>query len=311
MLSDQRNQVDVLCVGHASFDLTLAVPQHPGPDEKCVASSLIGSGGGPAANAAVAVARLGYRAAFAGYLGRDVWGEQHVLELIQAGVLTDLIARGSAPTPLSVVLVKPDGKRSLVNYRGRTAPLPADRIDFSNTVPKVILFDGHEPFLSVPLAGMARDKGIKTVLDAGSVHPGTRALASRVDYLICSEHFAREFTGVGDADQALARLFESQSAVVVTLGENGLIWRTAQGTGRRPAFKVEVVDSTGAGDAFHGAFAACLAAGRAWEETLRYASAVAALCCTQSGARPGIPTRQQVDEFLEARPKQAALQRPA
>lgn len=290
--------IDVLCVGHASVDLNFSVPHYPAPDEKTVATALLTCGGGPASNAAVTVTRLGYRSAFAGYLGNDAWGDMHVRELVDAGIDTSLIVRGAAATPLSVVLIQPNGKRALINYRGDTPHLPENSVDFSGLMAKVMLFDGHEPLLSEPLARDARAKGVKTVLDAGSVHMDTRTLLSQVDYLICSEKFAREFTGETNAVIAAQRLNAFAPHVVITLGERGLVWRNAQDSGSLPAFQVEVVDTTGAGDAFHGAFAACLAANRTWRDTLYYASAVAALCCTRTGARTGIPNRREVDEFL-------------
>ncbi|NOT85392.1 MAG: hypothetical protein HOP02_11570 [Methylococcaceae bacterium] len=140
-------KIDVLCVGHAAYDLIFSVAQHPGVDEKIVATAFSEAGGGPAANAAVAVARLGYQAAFAGFLGEDVYGEKHWQELRQNGVDTRWIIRGTTPTPLSAIIVKPDGKRALINYKGACKALAADSIDFSSIQPKVILFDGHEPYI--------------------------------------------------------------------------------------------------------------------------------------------------------------------
>ena len=181
---------DVLCVGHASYDLVFSVPHHPTSDEKIFADAFLACGGGPAANAAVTVARLGLRSAFAGYLGVDMYGECHLGELTHEGVDTRWLARGSNPTPLSVVLVKPDGARALVNYKGGTQALLEEGIDFSGICPKVVLFDGHEPQLSIPLAEQARAEGIPLVLDAGSLHKGTQELMGRVDYLVASEKFA-------------------------------------------------------------------------------------------------------------------------
>ncbi|UCF95211.1 MAG: hypothetical protein JSW39_14025 [Desulfobacterales bacterium] len=291
--------VDVLCVGHASYDLVFSIDHHPGPDEKSLASQFFSSGGGPAANAAVGVARLGYTAAFAGYLGDDLYGQKHFQELQANGVIADFVVKGPAPTPLSAILVKPDGKRTVVNYRGQTAPLPETKIDFSLCVPKVILFDGHEPHISLPLSADAERQGVLTVLDAGSVHDGTRALAGRVTFMVASEKFARDFTGEKDILQAAIELSQVAPAVIVTCGEAGLVWRRGSSVGRLGAYRIDAVDTTGAGDAFHGAFAAGLAAGREWEDLLRYASAAAALCCTQYGARPALPTAQEVAQFLK------------
>jgi len=292
-------KLDVLCVGHACFDLIFTVDHHLGPDEKGVASSLKSCGGGPAANAAATASRLGYKAAFAGYLGKDIYGEKHFKEFKEESVITDLITRGSSPTPLSAVLVKPDGKRTLINYRRSTKHLEIDDIDFSNCDPKVILFDGLEPEISFPLAEFARKHEIPTILDAGSVHYGTQKLIHSVDYIAVSEKFAREFTSETDEEKAVKKLSEHAPSVVITLGERGLIWKNGRDTGRESAFTVDAIDTTGAGDAFHGAFAAGIADGKKWDELLLYSSAVAALCCTKLGARLGIPTKEDVSKFLK------------
>jgi sulfofructose kinase len=301
-MSSPTIDMDVLCVGHACYDLTFAVPHHPAADEKAVAETLVGGGGGPAANAAVTVARLGLRAAFAGHLGNDPWGELHFQELHSAGVSTRFVVRGSAPTPLSAILVKPDGKRTVINYRSQTDFLAEGSLDLSAVSPRVILFDGHEPHLSLPLVRKARQAGIPSVLDAGSVHLGTRTLADKVDYLVCSEKFAREFTGLENPERAALELHTLSPNVVVTLGKAGLVWANGGKPQRLPAFEVRAVDSTGAGDAFHGSLAACLAEGWEWETALRFASATAALTCTHLGARPGLPTRDEVNKFLVDHP---------
>ncbi|MDD5580023.1 MAG: PfkB family carbohydrate kinase [Methylobacter sp.] len=282
--------IDVLCVGHASYDLVFSASRHPGANEKIAADSLLSCGGGPAANAAVCVAKLGFTSAFAGYLGRDLYGDRHIQELKDYGVNTQLIMRGAFPTPLSAIIVKPDGKRCLINYKGDTQALSAHALDFMNVAAKVVLFDGHEPFISVPLAEQARHRKIPTVLDAGSVHTGTLALLSCVDYLVCSEKFAGQYAD--DEHNALSQLAELAPVVVITLGERGLIWQRGNEQGAVPAYPVTAVDTTGAGDAFHGAFAAALAAGMEWQMLLRYASAAGALCCLQKGARLGLPSRK-------------------
>ncbi len=283
--------VDVLCVGHASYDLVFSVSRHPEADEKIVADSLLSCGGGPAANAAVCVTKLGLTSAFAGYLGRDLYGDKHVQELNDYGVNTQLIIRGASPTPLSTILVKPDGKRCLINYKGDTQALSADALNVTHIPAKVLLFDGHEPFISLPLVEKARQSKIPTVLDAGSMHEGTLALMRRVDYLVCSEKFAGQYAG--DERKALSQLAELAPVVVITLGERGLIWQRGNEQGALPAYPVTAIDTTGAGDAFHGAFAAGLAAGMDWQTLLRYASAAGALCCMQMGARLGLPGRKE------------------
>ena len=281
--------VDVLCIGHASYDLIFTVAHHPGSDEKIVAESLLECGGGPAANAAITAAKLGLKTAFAGYLGHDIYGLKHLEELREHQVNTDLILLGDSPTPLSTIIVKPNGQRALINYKGDTHALAATALDFSTTKAKVVLFDGHEPHLSQHLLTQLKQTDTLTVLDAGSVHEGTLSLMSQVDYLVCSEKFAVQLAG--DVHLALSRLSEISPNVVITLGEKGLIWQRGDEAGSVPAFSVLAIDTTGAGDAFHGAFVAALALKMAWPEVLRYASAAGSLCCTKLGARLGIPSK--------------------
>ena len=193
------HHIDVLCVGATSYDFVFRVDHHPEPDEKTTADAFIRCGGGPAANASIMVSRMGLKAAFAGYLGSDLFGRLHLEELQAAGVNTDLVVRGEYPTPVSGVLVKPSGDRSLVNYRAADTVLHPECIDVSDIHPRVILFDGHEPELSLVLLREARAKGIKTVLDAGSLNRGTALLFDKVDYPVCSERFAYDFTGAAFA----------------------------------------------------------------------------------------------------------------
>lgn len=293
--------IDVLCVGHAAYDLTFSIDRHPLPDEKRTATSFYQCGGGPAANAAVAVSRLGYTSGFAGYLGNDVFGVMHMGELISEGINVDLVVRGNKPTPVSVILVKPDGKRTVVNYRDETGYLSANSIDLDSICPKVILVDGHEPEISSTLFQKVKNKQkkIPIILDAGSLHRGTELLVSQVDYLVCSETFSSQYTGLNNIDDALSVLSTIAPTIVITLGEKGLVWKSGPRSGKLPAINVPTVDTTGAGDAFHGAFAACIADRRSLESSLQYASIVASLSCTKYGARLSLPTRDELNQFIE------------
>ncbi|MFQ5582588.1 MAG: carbohydrate kinase family protein [Mariprofundaceae bacterium] len=289
---------DVLCVGHAAYDITMSTSRHCGADEKMQADSMQLSGGGPAANAAVTVTRLGGTAAFCGYLGNDLFGDAHMAEFEAAGVDTLLIMRGPRPSPVSAILSKPDGTRAVVNYKGDTPWLEPNAVDPLSVQPKVMLLDGHEPLLSVPLVKWAREQHIPTVLDAGSDHKGTRELAPLVDYLVASSRFAYDWCGTEHMDAALQQLSELAPHVVITLGGHGLVWASDGKAGALPAFGVAAVDTTGAGDAFHGAFALGVAQGMEWDALLRFSSAAGALACTRLGARSGIPSASEVTALL-------------
>lgn len=289
----QNLAVDVLCVGHASYDLIFTVDYHPKSDEKVFANDFLACGGGPAANAAVQIARLGGTTAFAGYLGKDLYGEKHLQELIDSGVDVSLIIRSNLPTPLSTILVKPNGERCLINYKGQTQPLLENTIDFSHIYPKVILLDGHEPNISLPLAEYAKNAKIPIVLDAGSLNASTYALLSKVDYAVCSEKFALQLAG--NVEEALNHISDLAPTAVITLGEKGLIWKKGNKQDKLSALPIDVVDTTGAGDAFHGAFAYGVALNKDWEELLLFSSVAGSLCCQKMGARLGLANLAEIN----------------
>jgi len=290
-----ETSIDVLCVGYACLDINFKAGHHPDADEKIRASAMHLCGGGPAANAAVAVARLGGRAAFAGYLGRDAFGEAHLRELQAEGVDTSTVRRGETATPIACITIKPDGQRSIVDYSPEAAIIEEDALSLAQLKPKVLLVDGHQPLLSLKLVDAARMLGIPSILDAGSIHDGTLMLYNKVDYLITSEKFARQFSGEEDPRLALAAMDGSAGWIACTWGQGGVYWQDENGQHHMPAFDIDPVDTTGAGDAFHGAFALGLAEGLAIKPNLRRASATAALTCLREGARSALPDRQRVE----------------
>ncbi len=292
--------LDLLCVGMAAYDLTFRVTHQPGADEKMRAMTLLECGGGPAANAAVAAARLGLRSAFLGYVGKDLYGEAHLRELQTEGVDTQWVLRGDMPSSLSSIYVKPDGSRSVVNYRGETPAVQWSQLTLPPNV-KAILFDGHELQAALTLLELAQVQQIPTILDAGSVHAGTETLFDKVDYLVAAETFALPFTNEKTPAGALQQLLPLCRNVIITSGAQGLVYHMEGETGSMPAFPVNVVDSTGAGDAFHGGFATAVIERKAIRESLKFATAVAALSCTGLGARPSLPYRRAVEQFLKSR----------
>lgn len=285
-------------MGYACVDINFKARHHPGADEKLRASAMHTCGGGPAANAAVTIARLGGRAAFAGYLGKDAFGEAHLRELEAEGIDTSGIARGDSPTPVACVTIKPDGQRSIIDYCPGESLAAEDAIRLASQSPRVLLLDGHQPLLSAKLVDEARAMGIPSVLDAGSVHDGTLMLYNKVDYLITSEKFARDFSNEEDPRVALAALDGAAPFVACTWGKEGVFWQDDEGQHHMAAFDIVPVDTTGAGDAFHGAFALGLAEGLSIRANLRRASATAALTCLKEGARSALPERPRVEALV-------------
>ena len=294
-------KIDVLCVGMATYDLTFIVSSHPKPDVKCFASHYKECGGGPAANASVSVSRLGGNAGFSGYLGYDHFGQIHYEELLENSINCDLVIRNKFPTRLSVILAKPNGDRTVITYEEKTPLIKKTELNFNLAIikPKTILFDGHESKISLLLAKKAKSLGIITILDAGSVHKGTLTLLPYIDYLVCSAVFAKAYISSKNLNKILNELTKIVKNVVITLGKNGLIWKTDNSSGKLKAYKINAIDTTGAGDTFHGAFALGVAKNKKLIDNLIYSSAAAALCCSKIGARKGIPKNKEVESFIK------------
>jgi sulfofructose kinase len=291
--------VDVLCVGYACVDINFNVSHHPTADEKLRATAMHTCGGGPAANAAVTIARLGGSARFCGYLGNDAFGDAHLREFASHGVHADVLDRGDAPTPIAAVTIKPNGERSIIDYRAPSALAAEDTISLAKFPAKVLLVDGHQPLLSLALIEEARALGIPSILDAGSINDGTQLLYNKVDYLITSEKFAKHYSGEDDPRTALAALDGAAPLIACTWGADGVYWQDHYGQHHTPAFDIETVDTTGAGDAFHGAFALGIAEGLKAKQNMRRACATGALTCLKSGARNALPTRKAVDALCQ------------
>ena len=301
--------MDVLCVGHAAWDISVFVPGYPTENSKCEIDTMIECGGGPAANAAYLLSRWGTSCALAAALGADSYATRILDEFAAVGTDTSL-SRPSPDraTPVSVILVNQEsGSRTIVNRKReqRPAPLDLEPMPAWSPPPRVLLFDGHE--LAASLEAMRQFPDAKTILDAGSLREGTRVLAGRVDYLVSSERFSRQFCDLSDLETperqqaAVAALSaHNRHSVAITLGERGLVYGTGDDVRHLPAFPAKAVDTTGAGDIFHGAFAYGILSGLPWLETLRLAAASAALSVTARGGRTSIPSLDQVQELLSS-----------
>lgn len=297
--------LEVLCIGQAAYDLFLYLERFPLENSKSETALSQESGGGPAANAAYLLSLWGTRCAFAGVVGDDYYGQQIVAEFRSVGADTSLLEiRADFPTPLSVILVnRQTGSRTLVNRRVQGAPLNFEPRALAGLSPKVLLFDGHE--LAASLAARSAFPNAITILDAGSAREGTLALADKVTYLLASERFALQETGLPNLDSAdlqqacldmLAERFGTTA--VVTLGERGLIVHDGRCHDKVPAFSAAVVDTTAAGDIFHGAFAYGALNEKPLRENLRFASMTAALSVQMPGGRKSVPRLAQVKEAL-------------
>jgi len=282
--------LDVLCIGYACWDITATLDHYPQADEKTTAQYLRQEGGGPAANASIAIARLGGRSAFAGHISKDALGQAHATQLRQEGVDLSCLARSEAETPLSMIWVSPQGKRALVNHRPDHPNLPAP----SWSEYACILADGHEAAWTCDALQHLPDT--PWVLDAGSLHPGTETLLEKKPtYLVSSRKFAQAISGSDKPSDWLSCLRQYSDHTAVTVGDRGCYYQSTSGLAHLPPHPVKAVDSNAAGDAFHGAFAYAIARQESWSSALRFANKYAALSCAKQGGHGSFPYQQDLN----------------
>ena len=292
----------VICLGIAVQDCVFSVPEIPGSPRKVTASDFRISGGGMAATAAVASARLGGQVAFWGRLGDDAAGADLVAALRAHGVDADAVQRrAGSRSPVSAVLVGPTGERMLAVYRGQLEAaadwLPLERLAATQAV--LVDFrwlEGAERLLTA-----ARARGVPSVLDADVGDAAALArLVPLADHVVFSQLGLAEFTGEVDPAQGLRKAAAAAPGLMaVTLGEQGSLFLMNGALQALPAFGVRAVDTNGAGDVFHGAYTLALAEGRAPLAAARFAAAAAALKCAAGGGWDSVPGRTSVDELLK------------
>ncbi|CFQ43354.1 sugar kinase [Yersinia alsatica] len=291
----------IACVGITVQDRLYYLAELPDGGGKYVAHDYREIGGGPAATAAVAAARLGAQVDFIGRVGDDAIGNALLAELESYGVNTALSRRyANARSSQSAILVDNYGERIIINHPSPDLPDDAQwltKIDFSHY--DVVLADvrWHQGVLTA--FTLARQAGVTTLLDADVTPQDIRPLVALADHAAFSEPGLLRMTGENDTDMALLLAAnDTNGHVYVTRGQKGCYWLEGGQQQHQPGFEVDVVDTTGAGDVFHGALAVALGQKSTIALAVRYANAVAALKCTRPGGRAGIPDCDQTDSFL-------------
>ena len=292
---------EVFCLGLAIQDTILTVASIPAEPVKIYASARREVGGGPAATASVAIARLGGRAHFAGRLGDDQTGAALRRELEDEKVdVTWLRSFAGLQSPGSVILVDGKGERLIVAYADPNLPRDADWLAPSR-LGDAVLCDLSWPEGALKCLRMAQEAGIPSVLDADISRHGrddVAALVAAADHVVFSRPGLAEFTGTADMEAGLREAARPGHRLIgVTDGADGLFWLDDGHIRNARPPEVEVVDTVGAGDAFHGALALALARNDALEEAIAFANTVAALKCTRPGGRAGLPTADALQRF--------------
>ncbi|MBI4683166.1 MAG: sugar kinase [Nitrospirae bacterium] len=297
----------VVGLGQCSLDNLFIIDSFPQPDTKKEVIDWTTDGGGPVATALVSLSRLGVTCSFHGIIGDDEAGNKIADSLKAEEVdIKGLLVRPQSCSQVAFIAVeKGSGRRTIFWKRPSATPLQADELP-GNILDNAdfLLIDGLMTEASFHAVRKAREKNVPVMLDAGRVREGMIELARLCDYVVASEEFGRELScnsGIFDAEAAIRHMNSfGARASTITLGDKGSITIAGNEIFRTPAFRVEVVDTTGAGDVFHGGYIFGLL--KKWDikDVVRFASAFAALKCRQPGGRAGIPTLRETEDFLSA-----------
>jgi ribokinase len=290
----------ILVAGSANLDFVVRAPHVPAPGETVLGSEFRTFPGGKGANQAVACARAG--GACTGMLlalGEDAFAAPIEQSLREAGVILHVRRSPTLPTGTAFICVSDRGENAITVAPGANSLLRAQDLPSLDGIGHLLL-QLETPLDSVAAyARAARAAGVTVVLNAAPAQPLAKALLADLDVLIVNEgELAVLAGGDGPIETNLARI--DVPCVIVTLGERGCLARVGARTFEQPAYAVDVVDTTGAGDTFCGALVAALARGAGMTDALREACAASALACTRMGAQSSIPTRAEVESFLRA-----------
>ena len=299
--------IDLFGFGIAAVDDLFEVPYFPPPGGKLEVISRHRQGGGLCATALVTAARLGLKCTYGGFLGRNELSEFTRETFRREGVsfVEDVAYPTAEPFHSFILVDRRTGERTIFYSRENVIePNPrnirADLIAAS----RALFVDHLGPHGTIQACKVARKFGIPVIADIETVNESAvREVINLTDHLIVSIRLALELTGCDDAESTVIALAQNRVCTVVTDGPRGCWYVEAQDGQVRhiPAFEVEVVDTTGCGDVFHGAYAAALLSGMSTSESIQFAAAAAAIKATRPGGQLGIPDRATVEKFIEKR----------
>jgi sulfofructose kinase len=309
MVPKVSQNLDVVGLGYCAHDILALVPGVPNFDDVQMThvAELTYDGGGQVGTALTALARLGARVGYVGLLGEDHEGRWLRDRFVGDGVdVSRLRMSAHAGTNICLLLVEQATARRtiLCHRRVGTGDLILDESDRAYVQgARVLHLDGQFMPAAIQAARWAREAGHHVCFDGNHPRPGLEELLPLVDWLVVAEPFPLACTGLPDPEEAAQALLRwGAEILVVTQGERGCqIWTANTGV-HIPGFSVRAIDTTGAGDAFHGAFIYAMLQGWDLERAAIFANAVAAMNCQTLGGRRGLPTLVQVQAFLQAHP---------
>jgi len=294
--------LDVIGIDMPCIDLNVNVKKFPKPNGGERIEKMTWQGGGKVASGMVAAARLGAKCAMTGAVGNDVNGRFCIKDFQYHGIdVSGMRIREGCTTSLSVVLSDAEtGGRSIMSNPGNSPRYAPDEIDADAIRSAKYLFVAYITDTVKEAIRIAREAGVTVVIDADGYSEELMECIPLIDVFIASDFCYKKMYQSEDHEaNCRDTMAKGPKIVIFTRGEKGCVGVSDQGFFNIPAFKVDVVDTVGAGDVYHGGFIAGLISGRTVEETARFASAVSAIKCTRIGGRAGIPTTAIVERFLK------------
>jgi sulfofructose kinase len=303
-LNFQNKPFDVVGMGLNSVDFISVVPEFPTLNSKMKMLRFSKQGGGQVATAMVALSRWGVKTKYIGKVGEDELGQFSLNSIRQEGVdISSVTMEPNATNQFAMIIVDgPSGERTILWNRDerlmyREGELRKEEVCSG----KILHLDGHDIHATLQCARWAKKEGIPTIVDLDKVEPFTSELIKEIGFVITSSRFPTLFTRISDREKALFELQKHTSGFLcVSLGHEGAVALINGEFLHVEGFKVDVVDTTGAGDIFHAGFIYGLL--QNWEvvKILKFANAAAALKCRDLGGRKGIPTLEEVQRFLSS-----------
>lgn len=303
-MTERASAAKILCAGGAVQDFIMQVDRFPEPGGKKQASAFVNTIGGQSGNTALAVARLGGEAYYAGPIGdtNDDTANRAVAMMEREGVdCSGAVRVPGGICSVSLIMIDENGEKLIATRRGHGLHgiAPADAARLVADVDAVLL-DNRYPDFVIPVAKAAAARGIPCVLDVDYGEAAADPTMPFCDYVAVSAEAARTITGERELAGALDKLGQGYDGfLAITDGEHGVIWREDDTVRHMPAFQVTAIDTLGAGDIFHAGFALRLVETGDTVEAMRFGSAAAALKCTHFGGAAGTPQRAEVDRFLQ------------
>lgn len=298
----------IAVVGSSNTDMIISMGRIPKPGETIIGGDFAMAAGGKGANQAVAAARAGGRVSFIARVGDDLFGEQAIRGFAADGIDVRHVQKDeSAPSGVALIFVGGDGENSIGVASGANARLSADDIEQAREAIQsagVLLVQLEIPIETVRAAVLAAARDARVILNPAPAQPLDDDLLGRVSILTPNETEAALLTGLEVQDEAGAALAaealrrRGPEIVIITLGAKGALVSDASGTRLVPAFSVDPVDTTAAGDVFNGALAIALSEDRPLDEAVRFANAAAAISVTRPGAQPSAPRRPEIDALI-------------